>query len=743
MSELGMTVAWLAVQVVLLGLPGLALHALATRRGPASGAWVAALCLGLVVVLSVSALFTGNRPVGSVLAEAGARSVPARAYAHTPDGSPDGIGHGNAPDRTRPIVRHGWGLADLRLAWSRLERGAAEPAARCRPWGTLLAVVALAGTSFGLLRLITGLWAVRICRRHSRVVDDPGMTGLLDELRVAMRCLPHMEIREAAELTTPATAGWWQPVLLVPNDWRSWSDSERRAVLAHELGHIVRGDYAVGLLARLAVALNYFHPVVRWMAGRLQLQQEQAADALGARFAGGRASYLVALSRLALKQDGQTLCWPAREFLPVRRTLLRRIAMLRRQNGTGTMDRPLSRGWRLVTTFTLLGLTLGVATLRGPARGGEGEEPATATSKVRATTTHATGTPILPPYVPEGAAGLIAFRPAAIFRRMDSGITLPLIAIFAGVDFADLPKGFKVISPDSGSLEIGVEDIEWVTCALSFGRVKTDAGDNRTFVLGVSTVRTVVPFDWLAFLRQWRFGFVEARHGGRVYYKLTGPMKELLGPNPCLCLLDDRTVVFDEEESIRAFLGRKTPQTPAYILGPDWERASRGLLAVAINNENGEFKKQYDLGRPEDAVALSLFKDVNQWTLWVDDADSIALHAAATCRNGEANKTISGVIDSLLKSARALMEQPDPEALAAASREQSRDYRVYRMLKALLANLRVERTERAVELFSHGFGTLADVGLLIKAEADEEMSRIRAAGAGRNAPSGNMDRRDR
>ena len=45
------------------------------------------------------------------------------------------------------------------------------------------------------------------------------------------------------------------------------------------------------------------------------LQQEQAADALAARFAGGRPRYLVALSRLALKQDGRSLCWPARAFL--------------------------------------------------------------------------------------------------------------------------------------------------------------------------------------------------------------------------------------------------------------------------------------------------------------------------------------------------------------------------------------------------------------------------------------------
>ena len=68
-------------------------------------------------------------------------------------------------------------------------------------------------------------------------------------------------------------------MVLLPDDWRSWDDSERRAVLAHELAHIIRGDYAIGLMAQAAVVLHAYHPLVRWMAGRLQMQQELAADA--------------------------------------------------------------------------------------------------------------------------------------------------------------------------------------------------------------------------------------------------------------------------------------------------------------------------------------------------------------------------------------------------------------------------------------------------------------------------------
>jgi hypothetical protein len=606
------------------------------------------------------------------------------------------------------LLGNGWVLDGLRVAWTRFEHGAAEPAVKFRPCGRLLAIVALAGTGFGLLRLVTGLWAVRSWRRQGRVVDDPGMARLLDELRGAMRCRAPVELRAVAGLSTPGTAGWWRPVVLLPDDWRSWSGAERRAVLAHELGHIVRGDYAVGLLARLAVALNSFHPVVRWIAGRLQLQQEQAADALGARFAGGRARYLVALSRLALEQDERSPCWLAREFLPVRGTLIRRIAMLRCQNETEAMDRPPSRVWRLVTIITLFGLTLGVATLRGPVRAGDGDEPAAGQSKVRTTEPQAAVAPIVPAYVQDGMVGLIAFRPAATFRRMDPGLILPMFN-YMDIDLSEIPKLYKSATSKPDSLKLGVEDIEWVTAGIRFGRTKNGAGDvHHTFMIGGLTVHTAAPFDWRAFLRQWRFECVEARHGGRVYYKLTGPPAGALGPHPCVCLLDDRTAVFDEEAPIQAFLGQTPFQPPAYTRGPSWERASRGLLAVAINNEEGAFAKQYDLGQPDDAVTLLLFRNVHHWSFWVDDADSIAMHATAACGSGEARKAIAEVIDSLLKLARSAMEQPDPDVLAADARQ--REYREYRMLKALLTNIRVEQTERSVKLRTDGFGTFAEVG---------------------------------
>ena len=170
--------------------------------------------------------------------------------------------------------------------WRHLEPGQVVPTARFRRCGSTLAVIGVVGTVVGVLRLLTGLWAVQLCRRRGTVVNDPPLLGLCDQIRLAIGCHQRVEIREVPELTAPATAGWRSPVIMLPDDWRSWDDTDRRAVLAHELAHIRRADYAAGLIARLALALEFYHPLVHWMARRLQLQQEMAADALGARFAG-------------------------------------------------------------------------------------------------------------------------------------------------------------------------------------------------------------------------------------------------------------------------------------------------------------------------------------------------------------------------------------------------------------------------------------------------------------------------
>jgi len=402
-----------------------------------------------------------------------------------------------------------------------------------------------------------------------------------------------------------------------------------------------------------------------------------------------------------------------------------------RDNGE-ISERPWSRPRRLVAAGCLIAVAVGVMTLRGPARGTDDKpsgaarpEPPALSGKSRDTSVRVVNGAVSNPvprapeptstkpidlvYVPENMSGLVAFRPAAIFRRAGMAHFATRILEAIDLELAELKK-LKVDPSKPGHVMLRLEDIEWVTCGIQFGRAHQKNAEDplmHTFMLGVPTVRTVRPFDWLAFLRSWGLEFVEVREPGGVYHKITGQLKTLIGPNPCVYLPDDRTIVLHEESAIQKLIRKGKPEIPAHLSGPEWDRASRGLLAVVINNHEGAFAKNYDLGRPDDAVVLSLFKGVDRWVFGVDDADAIALNALAFCGTG-ASESLSRAIESLVKLGREALEDPAPEM------ENELQGRALQMVKGLLANLQVGHGDGSVELHTEGFGTLAEFGELVE-----------------------------
>jgi len=714
MNDLGWALAWLSLQVTCLLAPALGLQRLASRRGPRSGAWVATWSLGLVVALGMSAFFP---PIqwdrGPIRPVAGSVALPTPIDPTVKPVAPGALGD------SRGIANLGRPSSGWRAVWNRFGRRAAGPVSRVRPWGWVVAVVVPAGMGFGLIRLVLGLGAVGLYRRRGRPVADGPIPGLVEQLRGAMGCRPTVEVREVVDLATPATAGWRRPMILLPIDWRSWDEAERRAVVAHELAHVVRGDYAAGLMARVAVVLNYHHPMVRWMAGRLHLEQELAADALAARFSGGRAAYLVALSSLALKQDGRSPRWPARAFLPARGTLIRRIAMLRNESRANELAPTSiwSRPKRLLTAFGLLALTTALATWKAPARGEDDIPPSTRPTelKVEGPDVQTFLPPLEPIYVPDSMAGIVAFRPAAAFRHPGLNRLLPLIHGFLAEDLEMIAKTLQVDSSQPGFLKFGFEEVESVIFGCNVGQPQSAPNDPKganpklhSLEISGFTVRMVAPFDWLAFFRQWKVGVEEVREGRNVYYSLKFPDQAAIDFPLFVYLPDDRTLVADEQKWIRELVRREGHSAPAWTKAADWRKASRGLLAVAINNQGDRFTKGYDLGRPDDAMVVECLKGVDRWVLGVADADAPTLRAEATTRDPQAAEAVARTIAGLVK-----LGQAAADSAGSARREHPANYL---LAKKFLANLKVAPEGRSVTLSAEGYGTYAELSGMIKIE---------------------------
>jgi beta-lactamase regulating signal transducer with metallopeptidase domain len=113
-------------------------------------------------------------------------------------------------------------------------------------------------------------------------------------------------------LKSPATAGWWNPRILLPEVCEELDPTPQVAdVLCHELVHVERRDYFWAGLGNLSCCLLFFHPAV-WKARKsMVLQAELACDlaVLEAR-PGNRADYADSLTyfvRLRMLQEGFSL----------------------------------------------------------------------------------------------------------------------------------------------------------------------------------------------------------------------------------------------------------------------------------------------------------------------------------------------------------------------------------------------------------------------------------------------------
>jgi TonB family protein len=132
------------------------------------------------------------------------------------------------------------------------------------------------GAIVGLIQMLGASLALRRLRRTAISSPDFRQTALLAHAIGIDSPVRLLEVPAGM----PMTFGILNPTILMPADASEWSETRRRIVLLHELAHIKRGDAASHLIARFAVALYWWNPLV-WTAWREFLKErERAADDL-------------------------------------------------------------------------------------------------------------------------------------------------------------------------------------------------------------------------------------------------------------------------------------------------------------------------------------------------------------------------------------------------------------------------------------------------------------------------------
>lgn len=155
------------------------------------------------------------------------------------------------------------------------------------------------------LRMVAGLlWVKRAAAHEAR---DPAWQARLDRLATQFGLERQVRLRIVANLSSPVTAGWWRPVVLVPASLVTTMPAHLlEALLVHELAHIRRHDYLVNLIQSAIEALLFYHPAVWWLSRRIRAERELIADQLAARQLGEPRRLALALSELEKLQFSTT-----------------------------------------------------------------------------------------------------------------------------------------------------------------------------------------------------------------------------------------------------------------------------------------------------------------------------------------------------------------------------------------------------------------------------------------------------
>jgi len=168
------------------------------------------------------------------------------------------------------------------------------------------------GALLSFLRLAGGwAWLQRLRWRKAELAPDALQRALLDLCRRA-GLKRAVTLLMCEDLAGPSVVGILRPAILVPAGWfLNLPPDHVEALLAHELAHVLRHDYAVNLLQSLVEVILFYHPGVWWLSRRIRAERELACDTFAVRLMGDSLPLAEALTDLERRGLGRATFEPA------------------------------------------------------------------------------------------------------------------------------------------------------------------------------------------------------------------------------------------------------------------------------------------------------------------------------------------------------------------------------------------------------------------------------------------------
>ncbi|MET0625645.1 MAG: M56 family metallopeptidase [Pyrinomonadaceae bacterium] len=249
------------------------------------------------------------------------------------------------------------------------------------PW---LVCAWLAGVFLHLSRFAGAWLLVRRLRRSAAPVPER-FEELLARVSGRLRVQRAVRLCQSALVEVPTVVGHLRPVILIPaGALLGLAPRQLEAVLAHELAHVRRYDYAVNLLQTAAETLLFYHPAARWLSRRVRAEREHACDDAAVEATGDVLLYARALA--ALEQLRATHAPPAALALAANGgSLMQRIQRLVNR-GAARPRQSTRRPAAAAAALAALAIVCGALAARGalatpgadPAADAKASKPATA-----------------------------------------------------------------------------------------------------------------------------------------------------------------------------------------------------------------------------------------------------------------------------------------------------------------------------------------------------------------------------
>lgn len=143
----------------------------------------------------------------------------------------------------------------------------------------LICTLWFVGVLMCMVRLMIGYREVYRLKTSFVHIDDESIIHLVRPLMDKVGIHKKIRIGLTGLSEMPLTLGHLKPMILLPiSIVNRLTPDETYAIIAHEIGHILRNDYLHNLFISFSEIFFFFHPSVWWMSSTIKNLREEACD---------------------------------------------------------------------------------------------------------------------------------------------------------------------------------------------------------------------------------------------------------------------------------------------------------------------------------------------------------------------------------------------------------------------------------------------------------------------------------